>query len=385
MPKPLIRVLTKKVVIFCNLVVVVLFLLGCYGRWFLPAKWWFIGMLTLSVFWLFILLLFFFIFWLFLKSRWSLLFLITIAVSWEPITSIVPLRMNHEFRMEKQEKDLRLMTWNVAQFDILDFKKNHAVHDSMIALINRYDPDIACFQEMVAGDSVVDLNTPYYKKFSFYYLPDFAKSIGFTDYFYSYNYKENYLNMQHFGILVLSKYPIINKQTVSYYPHDYNSIFQYIDILKGNDTIRVFNLHLQSLKFSPANLKYIDNPTVESQEDIKKTKNILSKFRLGFIRRQQQADRIKLSINQSPYPVVVCGDFNDVANSYAYETIGDGLLNCFETRGAGLGRTYSGISPSLRIDNIFTDKKFLTTQYHCEGRKLSDHFPVIADIQMAAD
>ena len=93
-----------------------------------------------------------------------------------------------------------------------------------------------------------------------------------------------------------------------------------------------------------------------------------------------QADRIKEEINKSPYPVIVCGDFNDVPNSYAYETIGNGLQNAFEKKGFGLGRTFSGIASTLRIDNIFVDQQYRVNQFVCISKKLSDHFPIITDI-----
>jgi endonuclease/exonuclease/phosphatase (EEP) superfamily protein YafD len=155
-----------------------------------------------------------------------------------------------------------------------------------------------------------------------------------------------------------------------------------VDIVKGEDTIRVFNIHLQSLRFSRENLKYIDKPSVEDENAIKESKNIISKFRTGFLKRQKQADRIRAEIEISPYPVIVTGDFNDVPNSYAYHTIGRGMKNAFVEKGGGLGRTFSGISPVLRIDNIFADKRIDVLQFQLLKKKLSDHFPIIADVQL---
>ena len=93
-----------------------------------------------------------------------------------------------------------------------------------------------------------------------------------------------------------------------------------------------------------------------------------------------QADKVRIEIDKSPYPVIVCGDFNDVPNSYPYEKIGNGLQDAFVMKGSGIGRTFSGISPTLRIDNIFVDKLYSVHQFTRIAKKLSDHFPVIADI-----
>ena len=79
-------------------------------------------------------------------------------------------------------------------------------------------------------------------------------------------------------------------------------------------------------------------------------------------------------------PVIVCGDFNDVPNSYAYNTIGAGMKNAFAEKGTGIGRTFFGISPTLRIDNIFSDSRFNVEQYIRVKKKISDHFPIIADL-----
>jgi endonuclease/exonuclease/phosphatase family metal-dependent hydrolase len=165
-------------------------------------------------------------------------------------------------------KGLRVMSWNVAQFDVMKHKQQPDTYREMLNLVNEYKPDIACFQEMVGGDTLADLNTPYYKKYSFYSIFEFAHRLSMPDYFYTYNYKENFLNQQHFGVIIFSRYPIINKQKVSQYPHDYNSTFQYVDIVKDTDTVRVFNIHLQSLRFTPTNLKYIENPSIKTEVDI---------------------------------------------------------------------------------------------------------------------
>ena len=147
----------------------------------------------------------------------------------------------------------------------------------------------------------------------------------------------------------------------------------------------MFNCHLQSLRFSNSNLDYIQNPAIKTGTDLKKSKNVITKFKNAFLRRQGQADRVRAEIEKSPYPVIVCGDFNDVPNSYAYETIGKNLQDAFVKKGTGLGRTFSGISPTLRIDNIFVDKRYSVNQYVRVQKKLSDHFPIITDISLSPE
>lgn len=374
MPQSFFRRVTKHFFITVNIIAAILFLLGSYGYLLNPKYFWPIGLLTLITFYFLLVLVAFIFFWLIIKPRRALISVVALLLAYNSISNILPFRFSNSFTKEKQDNVLRVMSWNVAQFNVMDDKLHPDVKSRMIDIINQNEPDIACFQEMVAEDSTVTDHG---------HVDEFLQKLNFKNYFYSYNVKEDFWGYAHFGIIIFSKYPIINKQTISTYPNDYNSIFQYVDIVKGADTIRVFNAHLQSLRFSKENLKYIDKPTVEDEANaIKESKNIISKFKRGFLRRQLQAEKIRTEIDKSPYPVIVTGDFNDVPNSYAYHTIGKGLNNAFAEKGSGLGRTFSGISPVLRIDNIFADKKMDVLQFQLIQKKLSDHFPILADLQM---
>ena len=368
------RRLTKRFFIALNIIAAILFLLGSYGYLFNPTWFWPIGFLTLTAFYFFLILVAFIFFWFFIRPYRVLISVIAILLAYPSINNIFPFRFSSSFAKTKQANALRVITWNVAQFNVMEDKNHPEVKKQMIELINEYQPDIACFQEMVAEDSTVKDHG---------HVDEFLEKMNFPDYFYSYNSKEDFWGYAHFGIIIFSKYPIINKKTISFYPNDYNSIFQFADIVKGEDTIRVFNIHLQSLRFSRENLKYIDKPTTEKAEVLKESKSIIGKFRTGFLKRQKQADRIRAEIDMSPYPVIVTGDFNDVPNSYAYHTIGRGMKNAFVEKGAGLGRTFSGISPVLRIDNIFVGNKMDVQQFQRFKKKLSDHFPLIADVQLS--
>ncbi len=373
MSKSFFRRLTKRFFIVVNILVAVLFLSGSYGYLFNPQYFWPIGLLTLTAFYFLLILVAFIFFWLFIKPGRALISIIAILLAFNPVQHILPLHLSHTFKKAKPANSLRIMTWNVAQFNVMNNKKKPGIKDHMLDIINGYQPDIACFQEMVAEDSTVKEHG---------HIDDYLQKLNFKQYFYSYNSKEDFWGYAHFGIIIFSKYPIINKQTVSRYPRDYNSIFQYVDIVKGADTFRVFNIHLQSLRFSRSNLKYIDKPSVEDDGAIKESKNIIGKFKTGFLKRRIQSDRIRAEIDKSPYPVIVNGDFNDVPNSYSYYTIGKGMKNAFVEKGGGLGRTFSGISPVLRIDHIYVDQRMDVLQFKLVKERLSDHFPIIADVQM---
>jgi endonuclease/exonuclease/phosphatase family metal-dependent hydrolase len=362
---------TKRFFVICNVLVAIVFLLGCYSSWFNPTHFWFIGFFTLASLYLLLALVLFLFFWLFAKKKLIMISLVSILLAWKPIGQIFKLKTSADFIVAKQAQHIRVMSWNVEHFDILEHKKHPEVKTEMLALINKFEPDIACFQEMVGGDK---------DSTAINYVPSIAKQLNFQHYFYAYSKLDDFDGKHHFGNIIFSKFPIINKKSVTDNSHNYNNSFQYVDIAKQLDTFRVINLHLQSLKFSSENLKYINDAESNPDINLEESKNIISKFKTGFLKRKAQSENVQKTIRESIYPVIVCGDFNDVPNSYAYCTIGKNLKNAFAEKGSGIGRTFSGISPTLRIDNIFMDKRFAVEQYTCIQKKMSDHFPVITDI-----
>lgn len=365
------RKISKRVIIIANLVVSLCFLLGCYTYLFPPESFWFIGLFNIAAFYFLLLLLLFVLFWLIVKPVFSILSIVTFLLAWTPVQNLVALRLPSSFAMEKTPRALRVMSWNIEHFEILEKKKHPQKREAMFELIRDFSPDIACFQEVVATESDSTATN---------YIPDLLKKLGFSYYHYTYNPRFDFDHQHHFGIAIFSRYPIINEGSLSFKPHNYNSIFQYVDMVKGNDTIRIFNLHLQSLKFNRNNLEMINNPGANNNETIKESRSIVGKFKRGFLARFKQSTHVAEEIAKSPYPTIVCGDFNDVPNSFAYHTIGKGLQNVFVEKGSGLGRTFHKISPTLRIDNIFIDKRFTTKQYVCIEKEISDHFPLIADL-----
>ncbi len=369
----LIRKVTKGSFILGNITVAILFLLGCYASYFNPTTFWFLGLLTLGLLYFFAILLIFIIFWLFVKWKFMLIGIITFAIAWQPLCQIIKIKQGDDFKVAKLPTSLRVMSWNVEHFDILEHKTHPERKQEMFDIIKKYSPDVACFQEMVGGD---------FDSTAINYVPDIAKELNYKYYYYSYDKRDDFDSKHHYGIITFSRFPIIQKYTYSPPETNYNSIFQSIDVAFGNDTFRVFNVHLQSLKFSDVSRQYIEDPTLKGEIDIEKSKNIISKFKTGFAKRKLQSERVKKSMNESPYKVIICGDFNDVPNSYAYNTIGKGLKNAYAEKGTGIGRTFASISPTLRIDNIFIDKKLSVEQFVSIKKKLSDHFPIVADVEV---
>lgn len=371
MGKSIFRKLTKRLFILANILLSLLLILSCYQYYFDQEKFWFLGFLTLGSFFLLLAVVGFIVFWFVTKKPLMLISAITLAVCFSPLKQLLSINFNATFDIIKEQEALRVMTWNVEHFKILQHKDHPEIKTEMLQLIQDFKPDVACFQEMVGSNAFPD---------AINYLPAMAKTMEMPYLHYAYNPKLDFDGKHHFGIMIFSKYPILEKQMVSTAPYDYNNIFQHVDILRNEDTIRVFNVHLQSLKFNKDNLDYLEEPLEKEGKNLRGSLSLLEKFKMGFIKRKRQADLISAAMSRSPYPTILCGDFNDVPNSYAYHKIGNNMQNAFVEKGTGLDRTFLGISPTLRIDNIFYDKHFETLQYKRAKRKLSDHFPVLVDL-----
>ena len=140
------------------------------------------------------------------------------------------------------------------------------------------------------------------------------------------------------------------------------------------DTIRVFNVHLQSMNMADADITI----SIESRAGLRdKAPNLLRRFRNGAVLRGTQVDTLLARVARSPYPVLLAGDTNDPPYSYTYDQLADHLQNAWATVGLGIGATYNGRLPWLRIDQQFAGPQWqvLGCQVHKEI-KWSDHFPV---------
>jgi endonuclease/exonuclease/phosphatase family metal-dependent hydrolase len=115
---------------------------------------------------------------------------------------------------------------------------------------------------------------------------------------------------------------------------------------------------------------------------VAESKAIAYRLRNAYIKRAYQAEMLNKKIKESPFPVIVCGDFNDVPNSYSYFTVKGDLQDAFLKKGSGIGRTFRSISPTLRIDYILADKKFKVIQFSKLKVPYSDHYPIVADFDI---
>ncbi len=362
------RKLIRKILVYFTWIVAILLSLANLSVFISPGHFWPVAFLGLLFPFLLILNTALFFYWTLRISRLLIPPLVALLISWPNVQHTFQLSGDQETISEKQqssEKNLKLLTYNVQVFSLLGSNTFGERQKEMFQEIKAENPDIICFQE-------------------FYTNPGKGLNITAIDNMLSaYPYKHVYWikssSVAKYGLVVYSKYPIVEKRSISF--HDSYNASIYSDIHFGGDTLRLFNSHLQSIKFNRDDYRFISNQSQFNQkEKLKALQDISSRLKRAFIKRSNQANLLSRKIAQSPHPVIVCGDFNDIPVSYTYRKIKGELEDAFVNAGIGFGNTYVGKFPSYRIDFVFHSREIETKSFHVPRIEYADHYPVTAEI-----
>ncbi len=260
----------------------------------------------------------------------------------------------------------KIMSYNVHLFDV--YNENPTLAKStrlkIIQFLEKESPDIVCFQEFYQKDRPTDFVTK----------DTIIPLLNYKDYQERYAYRRG--GRENFGIAIFTRYPIIEKGEVNFNPNRQTSNYAiYSDLVIKSDTIRVYNAHLQSIHLQP------EEKDVLVQEESKSSfLDALSKVKNAYPLRAAQALILVKHIQNSPYPVVVCGDFNDTPMSFTYNQFSNILTDAFRNCETGIGKTYAGRIPAGRIDYIFHSESFGSTNFRIQKRALSDHFAISSEL-----
>ena len=248
----------------------------------------------------------------------------------------------------EKESGFSIMSYNVRLFNAYNWIKKEGVKNEIFDLFNRRNADILCIQEFYAPKQLPDMDYPF-------------QHIGL----------QNKKSKWHMAIY--SKFAQIKKGTVSIKGERMNNTCIFSDMVFQGDTIRIYNIHLASNWFDKSDLAFMENPEI-SKEAIKKgVFGIVKRLKNSFQKRAMQVEVIKQHMEKAPYKIIVCGDFNDTPNSFAYHKISEGLQDAFLNKGKGIGSTFLGKIPFLRIDYILHSSRFKTNTFETHQQKLSDH------------
>lgn len=189
-----------------------------------------------------------------------------------------------------------------------------------------------------------------------------------------------------FGLAIFSRFPIVRRGVIPFGKLSQNHAM-WADLARPAapgrprpDTVRVFNLHLQSMSLAEGDIVAASTTKAGLRD---KAPGLLRRFRNGAVARAWQADTVLARVRRSPYPVLLAGDFNDLPYSYPYNQFAATLQNAWATAGLGIGATYHGRLPGLRIDQQFAGPRWRVLGCRVHREILwSDHFPVEALYQL---
>ncbi len=356
----LIREIIKRFLFFLNILLGLYTLLVYQLSYSVSVKHWLAGFLMLSMPFVLVANVLFIMIWALRKSYRSLLSLTLLCVGF-------PFLMRtfswHNIDSNDIRKGFTVMSYNMMWCDAVKYVHENDTTNA-ISLIKKavdIDADIKCVQELYNWDDFPQFRT--------------IKKFRGTHKYYTYVYSTpgNDRGQGEIGLAIFSKFPIIKKQE-KHWSINHNGLLS-ADIVIKKDTIRVINVQLRSMGVRVQRV-------IEAKEDREKAKKeaktIYHQLRVGFENRAIQVKELEKWIQESPYPVMVCGDFNELPYGFAYGKVRQYLKNGFEESGRGFGFTYHRKPGFLRIDNQFFDEKsfeikrfktFSETPY-------SDHFPI---------
>ncbi len=254
-------------------------------------------------------------------------------------------------------QDLQILTFN-AMMGVKLVNEKHVLSADRLdkfkdLILQAPQPDVICVQEVndIVNRALDNLDYPFYHR------------------------------MKDRGAVILSRYPIVEKGLVDFGPRLNSCLWADIDV--EGQTVRIYSLHLESNRLNQSSYEFLEKEGYESLEAINGIRDLITKYPKYASERAKQALKVKAHIEKSPYPVILCGDFNDPPMSYTYNTLQKGLSDTYLKHGRGIGTTWTGAIPFLRIDYILATPILDNTSFECLKSNMSDHYPIKASFDMS--
>mgnify|MGYP000984409804 CR=1 FL=1 len=338
------------ILILVGIVFAILAVGGFSASYFHPAQHmelqWMGLLLPLILFVNFLLL----IYWIVRKRVWFFLPLSAIVLNIPYLSAVYrcPFR-----KKEPSGLELNIATYNIQRITGNLFETSREIADFM----ETEKIDMLCLQEF---PSVRDAQ-----------LKQFEEIFDFLPYYCIHSSVPG--SMQ---VALFSRYPIIQSRQIEF-PGESNHTAMWADIVVENDTIRIINNHLQTTNLNQHKIKLEDNV----EQSVFRFNRLKEMLYVNAVMRSDQADIISEFIDTSPFPLIVCGDFNDTPASYTYRKIKGDLEDSFCTAEKGYGYTYRYLKKLYRIDYLlYSGSYFRATSYHSPNLEYSDHKPVIVKL-----
>ncbi len=360
------------IIFIFNNIAVLLLLLSYVSIYISPDKFWFFAFLGISYPYFLLVNILFLIFWIIKLNKYFLLSLIAILIGFSSFNKTIKPFPNSK---QSTENQFKVLSYNVRLFDVFKYKwrdkNSYDDRNKIFDFLKEENAEIVCLQEF------------FYNKSHHFKTSDTIIQFIDAKNVHTEFTSKNDSNYFYFGAATFSKYPIINRGKIEF-ENKTDNICIYSDIIKNKDTIRIYNIHLESIKLSKEDENfYSDFSNNKEQEKLKKgSLKIFAKLKRAFIKRASQARNLSDHIKKSPYPVILCGDFNDTPISYSYNKVSENLKDAFLECGSGIGNTYNGKFPSFRIDYILFSDFFSANSFEIKKIDFSDHYPIISNLRI---
>ena len=354
--------LVIRIILIINIIIAGLMIISSLSVYISPEKIWYFAFLGLIFPYILIINILFLVFWVIIKKRFFLISLLVIIFSWNNLGKFIQFNL-YNTKPPADKVVVKLLSYNVRLFNYYNWLQIKSAHEDILTFIQKENADLVCLQEFftledneLSEDSIKRLL--YLNPYIHIYYTDVASNKG------------------NLGIATYSSYPIVNKGVIEFTDTRNASIFS--DIKINNDTVRIYNCHLQSTQLQKEDYHFIDSIIFNyNTRRLIEIKDISKRLKDAYLKRARQVDILSNHIKNSPYPSMVCGDFNDTPVSYTYSKLRGKLKDAYLESGTGIGNTYFGSFPSFRIDYILHSKSLTTLNFKTKRIRLSDHYPII--------
>lgn len=338
--------------LFFNLITVAALAFATASVFVSPERLWIAALFGMAYPYILVANLVFMLLWVIIKPKFILFSLVVILAGYNQIGNYLQFSGR-----QTDETGIKIISYNVKYFAGASLFPTKENADHILDYLRQNNADIICLQE-------VRLNKRQIFDVANSKLPQIS-----------------HMQLAHTshagGQLTLTRFPILNMGEIRF--NNSGNMIIYTDMLINGDTVRVYNCHLQSYRLRPTEINTIDSMNFENSQKTK-IKALSLKFKDAIIKRAEQAATLREHLNLCPYPVIVCGDFNDTPVSFTYRTVRGDLKDSFTESGKGTANTYNGQLPSFRIDYILYSPKFTSYNFQVSTLNHSDHYPISCDL-----
>jgi endonuclease/exonuclease/phosphatase family metal-dependent hydrolase len=362
------KIFFKSAWIIFSIVLLLLFVISCFSPAIAPLTFSYITFFALAFPYLFLLTLIVAIINFYINKRLTIVMLICLPPGIFNLSHTIAFNFPKKFNDKKDSATLRVMTWNVQDF--VNLSPQNEIRLKMLHIITQKNPDVLCVQEYTNVEG---------GRWRISVCKE-LDSLGFKYHFFS----ADQVTTNHFdavvtrGSAIFSKMPFTDSGRILIRNDGTTEYLAYANINFDNRLVRIYTAHLASYEL------YRDTDNAKKdvyQITYERKRTIQYKLREIEQLHQKEATIIDSAVSRAVLPIIYCGDMNSTPCTYTYHLIKNDFKDAFLEKGSGIGATFYKVLPMLRIDYCLADKRLKVINCTVINQKLSDHYPVVTDLQ----